>query len=252
MEENRECIKLSSAGISIVIPAYNEENFIGATLDSIENSIRFLHQQKNIPWEVVVVNNQSTDRTEEISVAKGARVLNFSKRNISAVRNHGIREASYDLIITIDADCKLDQAAIAKIVEYFSNEKNIGASLNLKLQSESFYKRTIASILQFIVFNISGIKGAVFAFKKHEALSFGGFPEDKLIAEDSAFAFLFRRRAKEQGKKFGFIRSAEVSTIDRKDMSLFQVFGLSIVLLKALFGFKLNEKNLSFWYKPDR
>ncbi len=239
-------------GISIIIPAHNEENFIGATLDSIKNSIRFLHQQKKIPWEVIVVNNESTDRTEEVSVAKGARVLNFSKRNISAVRNYGIREASYDLIITIDADCILDQSAIAEIASYFSDEKSIGASLNLKLKSESFYKRTIASILQFIVFNISGIKGAVFAFKKQEALSFGGFPEDKFIAEDSAFAFLFKKRAKEQGKRYGFIKSAGFSTIDRKDMSLFQVFGLSIVLLKALFGFKLNEKNLSFWYKPDR
>ena len=69
--------------ISFIIPAYNEEAVLGATLDSILSAVEAAH----MPFEIIVVDDASTDRTAEIARSKGARVVRVHKRQIAAVRN---------------------------------------------------------------------------------------------------------------------------------------------------------------------
>ncbi|TAL57506.1 MAG: glycosyltransferase family 2 protein, partial [Nanoarchaeota archaeon] len=71
--------------ISIVIPAYNEEKYIGKTLDSILAAKKNYQDPKSI--EIIVVNNCSSDKTVEIVKSKGAQIVNEEKRCIASVRN---------------------------------------------------------------------------------------------------------------------------------------------------------------------
>ena len=75
--------------ISVIIPAYNEEKFLGATLENVEEAVREYHKKHPCPVEVIVVNNNSTDRTEEIAREHGARVVFEGKNQIAASRNAG-------------------------------------------------------------------------------------------------------------------------------------------------------------------
>ena len=67
--------------ISFIVPAHNESFEIGRTLESIFSSARAIGR----PFEVIVVNDTSTDRTVEISRTAGARVVDVNLRKISAV-----------------------------------------------------------------------------------------------------------------------------------------------------------------------
>ena len=86
--------------ISFVVPAYNEEELLGATLDAIHTAAVATGQD----YEIVVADDASSDRTAEVARAHEARVVSASHRQIAATRNAGAREARGDLLIFVDAD----------------------------------------------------------------------------------------------------------------------------------------------------
>lgn len=87
--------------LAVVIPAYNEEDVIARCLDSI------LLQTK-APDQVIVVDNNSTDRTAEIARSyKSVTVLQETKQGMASARNAGLNYSKCDLLARIDADCVL-------------------------------------------------------------------------------------------------------------------------------------------------
>lgn len=88
------------AFFSIIIPLYNKENFIENTMKSVLN-------QTFQDFEIIVVNDGSTDKSEEkLLQFKDSRIHYFSKKNegVSATRNYGIEKANSDFITFLDAD----------------------------------------------------------------------------------------------------------------------------------------------------
>jgi glycosyltransferase involved in cell wall biosynthesis len=90
--------------ISVVIPAYNEEKYLPATLASLTRAREFSVAKGCCPLEVHVVNNESTDLTGQIASASGAGVILERRHNIATVRNTGARAASGELLVFVDAD----------------------------------------------------------------------------------------------------------------------------------------------------
>lgn len=88
--------------ISFVIPAFNEEQYLDATLSSIYAAV-----SDHIPFEIIVVDNGSADRTRNIAKNHGARVLEKPQCAISAVRNLGASVAEGDILVFLDADVLL-------------------------------------------------------------------------------------------------------------------------------------------------
>jgi len=239
---------MQPSGISVVIPAYNEEKYLPNTLENVFAA----RAQVDFPVEVIVVNNASTDRTVQIAEAYGARVVSHDIRNISSVRNAGIREAQYSLIMSIDADCGTPVDAFQKISQFMSSGDYVGGGLGLRLLSDKLVTRITIGLIQFLVERIAGIQGAVFFFWREDALAIGGFDESRLVAEDSTFAIAIRNYALTHGKKFGLLKSVEITTIDRKDTSLATMGPLALKLLRVFSGHKLTQKDLGYWYNPKR
>jgi glycosyltransferase involved in cell wall biosynthesis len=250
---------MTKPGISIVIPAFNEEKFLPAALASIKVAQQKLADQSgapgifigDLPTEVIVVNNASTDRTEDIGRALGAKVVNHSIRNISSVRNAGIRTASFDWIVTIDADSTLSENALVEVVKVMRTGA-IGGAFRVKVITHRIEMRIVAFIVQTVVRWMSGISGAMFFFSREEALQIGGFPEDRLVAEDGSFANSLRSLGKERGQKFVYLKSATVGTLDRKEMNLTVIIPAVIQGFRGFFGRKQSLDQLKYWYEPNR
>jgi glycosyltransferase involved in cell wall biosynthesis len=86
--------------ISFVVPAYNEEAFIGGTLQAIHDSARAIGE----PYEIVVADDASTDKTAEIALSHGARLEHVNHRQIAGTRNSGARASLGEFIFFVDAD----------------------------------------------------------------------------------------------------------------------------------------------------
>jgi glycosyltransferase involved in cell wall biosynthesis len=110
--------------LSIIIPAYNEETRIGDCLRSIEEE----RKHSGIPVEVIVVNNASTDTTAEIASAfHGVIVVDESKKGIVYARARGFTASHGDLIANIDADTRMPQGWITRVMKEFSLDDNLVA-----------------------------------------------------------------------------------------------------------------------------
>jgi glycosyltransferase involved in cell wall biosynthesis len=107
--------------ISVVIPAYNEEAYLGTCLDS-------LMQQEVKPDEIIVVNNNSTDKTVAVAKKYPVRIVTEKEQGMIQARNRGFNEAQYEIIARTDADTIVPPDWIKKIKEQFKNKQTIAFS----------------------------------------------------------------------------------------------------------------------------
>ena len=86
--------------LSFVVPAFNEERELSASLEAI----RAAAEDADHPFEIIVVDDASTDATADIARRAGAHVIPVNFRQIAAVRNAGGRAAVGDVLFFVDAD----------------------------------------------------------------------------------------------------------------------------------------------------
>lgn len=109
---------LAYAQVTALVPAYNEEKCIGATLESLlAQSLSF--------YEIIVINDCSTDRTAEIAASyKGVRVLTPPKNGgKSKAHNYGIAHVNSEFFLTIDADTILDPECLKHMIPHMLDPK---------------------------------------------------------------------------------------------------------------------------------
>ena len=87
---------------SFIIPAINEERYIANTIDAIRRNV-----EGRYPYEIIVVENGSSDRTVDIIKDKGVRVIYKKGVTIGRLRNAGVAEARGGIIVFLDADVYL-------------------------------------------------------------------------------------------------------------------------------------------------
>jgi len=106
----------SAEGVSVVIPAYNEEAAIGDDLDAIKTAM----DKDGCPYEIIVVDDASRDRTAEIAASRPwVRLVRHSRnKGGGATRKRGIEEAKYDIIAIADADGTYPVADIPELVSH--------------------------------------------------------------------------------------------------------------------------------------
>ena len=102
--------------ISVVIPTYNEEEHIGECLQALMNG-------SEKPFEVIVSDGMSTDRTVEIAGQYGCVIVKNRKRHAAGGRNAGIKRAKGDVIAFIDADCIPDHNWLREIHKAFEEDQ---------------------------------------------------------------------------------------------------------------------------------
>jgi glycosyltransferase involved in cell wall biosynthesis len=107
--------------ISVVIPAYNEEKYIKACLDS-------LMRQEEMPGEIILIDNNSTDKTVKIAKDYPVRIVVEKDQGMIPARNRGFNEAKYDIIAQTDADTILPPDWIKKIKKAFKDRKLVAVS----------------------------------------------------------------------------------------------------------------------------
>lgn len=171
--------------ISVVVPAYNEEKFLEKTLLSIVN-------QDYNNFELIVVDNNSSDNTSKISKIFGAKVVLEKKQGVVFARQAGFKKAKGEIIATTDADTVLPKNWLSTIAKDFkSNNKLVvyGGICNLYSGSTiaKFGAYYLAYPYRYLEKFLSGgwsMAGANFAVRKKAFLKTGGFNTNIKSCED--------------------------------------------------------------------
>ncbi|MHC4695053.1 MAG: glycosyltransferase, partial [Planctomycetota bacterium] len=159
--------------ISFIIPAFNEERLIGRTIEAIQKAA------KNVDsgYELIVVDDNSSDNTGKIAQDLGATVVKVKHRQISAARNSGARAANGSLFIFIDADTVISTEILHCTMTAINN-KAIGGSAAIRFDG---YVPLYGRVIQWLLYRLyrSGkIIGGSYLFCTREAFErVGGFDE---------------------------------------------------------------------------
>lgn len=196
--------------ISIVIPAHNEEYYLGGCLAAAATAARAV----SVEVETVVVLNRCTDGSERIAREQGAKVVHDESRCIAAVRNRGVAAASGEVIVTCDADSRLHPQMLPAALAALERGA-IGGGVNIRYDRQSPGIRATELVFR-LVMRATGISCGAFWTTRRAFDAIGGFDERLLIAEDVDFALRLRKHGKAQGLRYVALWETPVSTSSRK------------------------------------
>jgi glycosyltransferase involved in cell wall biosynthesis len=178
--------------ISFIVPAHNEQAGIGRTLQAINDAARVVGQ----PYEIIVVDDASTDATAEVARQHNATVVPVNHRQIAATRNSGGRAARGDRLFFVDADTTINPRAVDSALRYMDKGAAGGGAPTLFDGIVPLYIRLVA-FLGIVVAKLAGFTGGAFMFCTREAFhATGGFNERLYWAEEGAFALALKRQGR--------------------------------------------------------
>ncbi|HMO01748.1 MAG TPA: glycosyltransferase [Oligoflexia bacterium] len=197
--------------ISIIIPARNEEKYLPKCLAAIEAA------KKNTAadFEIIVVANRCTDKTEQIALKNNCLVIKNESKNLAQIRNAGAATASGDIIVTVDADSFVSKEIFRDILKKLSSPRIIGGGVWIwpeRLSLGIFL--TGLCLLPLIV--IYGISAGLFFVRRQDFFAIGGFNEELVSVEDVDFAKRLKAHGEKSRRKFVTLFRSYIVTSCRK------------------------------------
>jgi glycosyltransferase involved in cell wall biosynthesis len=201
--------------ISVIVPAFNEEKLIVATLCSIRAAaVAFAP----LGWEseLVLCDNNSTDRTAALAREAGARVVFEPVNQIGRARNTGAAGASGDWLIFIDADSQPSAELFADVAETIQTGRCLAGGSTVRLDG----RYPVASL-------VTGTWNLLSRFKKWAAGSFifcearafretGGFSHELYASEELDLFERLKSMARQRGKNITILHRHPLVTSARK------------------------------------
>ena len=230
--------------LSFIVPAHNEESLLATTLTAIHAAAR----DAAVAYELIVVDDASTDGTARIAQECGARVVHVENRQISATRNAGAREAAGDVFVFVDADTLANAHAVRDVLSAVGSGAAGGGCL-FRFDGRLPFWARVTYPIGIRLFHLLNVVGGCFMFCTRAAFeATGGFSEDYFAAEE----LIFTNALKRQGR-FVIPRSYVV-TSGRK-LRCYSGFEILWTLLKIVIrGPKAyrSRQSLDVWYGERR
>jgi len=178
---------------SIIIPAYNEKDYIA---DCVKSLARQDYRGK---FEIIVVDNASTDKTAKIAEEAGAKIVFEAEKNVSQARRKGSSEALGEILAYTDADSKLPPDWISRMNKIFNSSDDIvaagglfrfdevGLTVNL-LANKIFLPINGLVMKYFITPRVPFLTGSNMAVRREAYEKCGGFDPKFPYGEDNELA----------------------------------------------------------------
>jgi glycosyltransferase involved in cell wall biosynthesis len=228
--------------ISIVVPAYNEEALLAATLTHLRAAAGALGE----PYEVIVVDDGSTDRTAAIAVAHGARLVSVNVRQIGAARNAGAKMASGELLVFVDADTLVPPEVLRGAVAAFRAGAVGGGSGARQDSNDPPWGPAVFGFAAWLI-RTAGWAAGCFMFVSTDVFRrVGGFDKRYFAGEEIHLSRLVKKHG-----RFVILRE-RVITSGRKGR-LFTGWQVFAQFARALWPGTLKRRDrLGIWYGGER
>jgi glycosyltransferase involved in cell wall biosynthesis len=178
--------------ISFVVPAYNEEVLLGRALSALTSAGGSLGE----PFEVVVVDDASTDRTAEVAREWGARVVSVIHRQIAATRNAGARTASGEFLVFVDADTVVTPIVVTAAVKAM-RAGAVGGGSAFRFDGRLPLYGRVMQAVAVPLYRMLGLASGCFLFCTRTAFdATGGFDESLFGGEEAAMSRALGRRGR--------------------------------------------------------
>lgn len=232
---------------SIIVPAYNEEQWLPHSLQAIRSAM----DKIELRGEMIVTDNNSTDQSADVARQFGARVVFEPKNQISRARNAGARQSKGIYLVFVDADTLISETLLNTALSNLQTGHICGGGALV-----SFYKETghmankIIQIWGWLSSRLQIASGS-FVYCLREAFEdVGGFSESLYAGEEVRLSWSLKKWGKKHRQSFQIIPDDPVFTSARKLTHPVRMV-LTLVIC-TVFPFSIYFKSLcGYWYKRD-
>lgn len=205
--------------ISIIVPAFNEEKLLARSLASIRSATGSF---ASLGWEgeIIVCDNNSSDRTAEIARAAGASVVFEPVNQISRARNRGASAATGDWLIFVDADSSPCPELFADVARQIRAGNCMGGGATVKLEPSRGWIALVTRGWNVISRLTHWAAGSFIYCEIGAFRQVGGFSEELFVTEELDFSKRLKQLARQRKKKVVILHHHPLITSPRK-MSLY-------------------------------
>jgi glycosyltransferase involved in cell wall biosynthesis len=234
--------------ISIIIPAYNEEDYLPATLEAV----RAAAEGYGDDVEVVVCDNGSTDGTRDVAERYGAAVVFEPHRQIARARNTGARHSTGDLLIFIDADTSMHPDLVKRVDELLLSGSVIGGGA-FAVFDRHWDAKLVSRLINYCCLLVNRSWGACLYCDRESFRAIGGFDESLYGLEELAFAKALAALGRKAGKDFKVISELTNVTSARRLDSRWRVLRTRLPFVWRT-GRKIRDREACgpVWYDVER
>jgi glycosyltransferase involved in cell wall biosynthesis len=166
--------------LSFIVPAYNEE----LELPSAIAGIRAAAERANHQYEIIIVDDASTDATAQIAASAGARVVPINRRHIAAARNAGARVARGDILFFVDADTQIHPTHVVDAIAVLNAGCSGGSARVVAGGFIPLWARVFIKIFCTLYFANNLGAGAFLFTTRRNFDAAGGFDEELFVGEE--------------------------------------------------------------------
>jgi glycosyltransferase involved in cell wall biosynthesis len=229
---------------SFIVPAFNEELELGSTIAAI----RVAAEKSGNDYEIIVVDDASTDATPKIAAGAGARVVSINRRQIAAARNAGARAARGEVLFFVDADTRIHAEHVVRAIaalnaNYAGGSARIATDGNIPRWGQVFLKVFCA------IYFANNLGAGAFLFTTRENFEkIGGFDEELFIGEEVYFSLALRKLG-----RFKILREPIVTSGRKLRMySARKILGRSFAIILRGKRAARSRDGLELWYEGRR
>ena len=229
---------MSNVTLSVIIPAWNEERLISRTIASLRRAMAVYECERGAIAEILVVDNNSSDRTGAIAQQGGATVFFEPVNNIGKARNTGVKAATGKYLAFCDADNEVTENLLVLIHDHLEDSRIVGGGTWIEPATRSLKVRFFFLLWGIYVW-CSRVGVGMMHCRKVDFEAFGGFDETIFAAEDVQLAYALKKIGQPRGQKFELLHKGWIITSTRK----LDQTPLWEMLAKLIgFGFGLQKK----------
>ena len=218
--------------ISVIIPAFNEERLLGATLAEVNTGLEAF-TARGWETELIVCDNNSTDRTAEVARAAAAKVVFEPVNQIARARNCGAVAASGDWFLFIDADSHPSRALLQDVAEAVNSGRYIAGGSTLRMVTDNAFARVLSGLWNQLS-RVRRLMAGSFIFVEAQAFrAVGGFSTELFAGEELDLSLKLKAYGKRSGRRLVILNQHPMITSGRK-LELYTHRELVRFMLRAL------------------
>jgi len=239
--------------LSIIVPAFNEEQLILDCLHSIQESVS-ANSSPGFTYEIIVVDNNSTDKTAQLATQAGATVVFEPINQIGRARNSGAAVATGDWLLFVDADSLLNVNMVTDILQLIESGKYVGCGSVMHMPNLPWWGNAAMQLWTVLSITFRWASGALVVCRTDAFRDVGGFNQELFAADEIDLSQLLKKWGHKHGLKFTILTRYPLITSPRK-VQLYTGREIAMQFFSVLFSPRKalqNKKKLPIWYDGRR
>lgn len=237
--------------LSIIVPAFNEEKFLPATMKAIHEAITVFNEA-GWEWELIVCDNNSNDRTSEVAQELGAKIVFEPVNQIGRARNTGAAAACGDWLMFVDGDSEPNIDVFRKTLEHMCDERILAGGCIMEQDMDTPLLNTLTECWNWFSKTMRWMAGSYIFVRADAFREVGGFDLKRFAGEEIVLSRALKRLAKERNQRLVIISEHRLRTSSRKLKLYTKREQLGLLIRGILLPFHVIHRPQPFWYDGRR